>query len=98
MLKPEDAARHAYRHVVTNVVGGSGASVEVEVQEVGLQPEDVVLLCTDGLTDMLPNDRIAAILQTERDPRMACDRLVDEALQQGGRDNITAIVTHLGAS
>jgi serine/threonine protein phosphatase PrpC len=98
VLKPADAAHHMYRHVVTNVVGGTQESVQVEVQEVDLQPEDVLLLCTDGLTDMLPNDRMAAILQSERDPRTACDRLVEEALEQGGKDNITAIVTHLGAS
>lgn len=95
-LKPADAAHHMYRHVVTNVVGGTKDTVKVEVQEVDLQPEDVLLLCTDGLTDMLPNDRMAAILQTERDPRTACERLVDEALEQGGKDNITVIVTHLG--
>jgi protein phosphatase len=98
LLSPADAAQHVYRHVVTNVVGGTLDSVQVDVQEFDLQGEDILLLCTDGLTDMLANDRIAAILQAERDPGVACDRLVDEALKQGGRDNITAIVTHLDAS
>jgi PPM family protein phosphatase len=97
MLNAADAAHHMYRHVVTNVVGGSQDSVKADVQEVDLRPEDIVLLCTDGLTDMLADDRIAAILQAERDPRLACERLVDEALKQGGRDNITAIVAHLAA-
>ena len=98
MLKPEDAAHHMYRHVVTNAVGGSQSSVRVEVQEVNLRPEDVVLLCTDGLTDMLSDARIATILQSEPDSHIACDRLVNEALKEGGRDNISAIVTHFHAA
>jgi protein phosphatase len=96
-LTPDEAAHHRFRHVVTNVVGGTQDSVEVEFQEVELQPEDVVLLCTDGLTDMLSNDQIAVILQTKRDPQLACERLVEAALEQGGQDNVTAIVTHLHA-
>lgn len=98
ILKPEDAAHHRYRNVVTNVVGGSQKSVHVDVQEIDLQPEDVLLLCTDGLTDMLTIDQISAILQSERDPQTACDRLVDKALEHGGRDNVTAIVIHLDAA
>ena len=71
MLKQEDAAHHMYRQVVTNAVGGSQSTVRVEVQEVDLQPEDVVLLCTDGLTDMLSDARIAAILESEPDSHVA---------------------------
>jgi protein phosphatase len=69
--------------------------VKVDVQEVDLQAGDTVLLCTDGLTDMLANDRIAEILEADRDPKPACDRLIDEALKAGGRDNVTTIVAHL---
>lgn len=97
-LKPEDAAHHRYRNVVTNVVGASLDQVQVEVQEFELQPEDVLLLCSDGLNDMLKDDEICDILQTERDPQMACDRLVNEALEKGGRDNITTIVTRFDDS
>jgi protein phosphatase len=92
VIKPADAAEHAYRHVVTNMVGGS-RGVDVEVQEIDLQPGDVVLLCTDGLTGMLTNDHIVDILRMEHEPQKACDRLIDEALQKGGMDNITVIVT-----
>jgi serine/threonine protein phosphatase PrpC len=98
ILKPEDVAHHKYRHVVTNAVGGSQSTVRVDVQEVNLQPEDVVLLCTDGLTDMLSDARIANILECEPDSHVACDRLVNEALKAGGRDNISAIVTHFHAA
>ncbi len=95
LLDPAEASHHLYRHVVTNVVGGHLESVKVDVQEVDLQPGDTVLLCTDGLTDMLANDRIAEILEADRDPKPACDRLIDEALKAGGRDNVTTIVAHL---
>jgi protein phosphatase len=98
LLQPADAEHHVYRHVVTNVLGGGQESITVDVQEVDLQPEDIVLLCTDGLTDMLADEQIGRILREEDDSRKACDRLVDEALTQGGRDNITAIVAQFVAS
>jgi serine/threonine protein phosphatase PrpC len=53
---------------------------------------DVVLLCSDGLAEMVPDARMAAILQEEREPRRACERLVAEANDLGGKDNITVIV------
>ncbi len=92
VVKPEEAARHAYRHVVTNAVGGSQDNIHVEIKRLNVQPDDVLLLCSDGLTDMLSDERIAAILRTEIDPQKACDALVDQAIEQGGRDNVTAIV------
>ena len=47
------AARHPYRHVVTNVLGGHEPGVRVDVHKLDLEPGDVVLLCSDGLTDMV---------------------------------------------
>lgn len=98
VLKPEDAAHHAYRNVVTNIVGGSQKSVHADIQEIEIQPDDVLLLCTDGLTDMLTNDEIGNILKVERDPQSACDCLVNQALENGGRDNVTTIVAHIRAN
>jgi serine/threonine protein phosphatase PrpC len=98
ILDPADAAHHQFRHIVTNVVGGLQETVDVEVQEFVLQPDDVILLCSDGLTEMLTPDQIAAILGAERNTQAACDRLVEQALQQGGRDNTTVIVTRFSTS
>jgi len=62
------------------------------MHQLDLEPEDVVLLCSDGLTQMVPDARIAAILQEEPEPQAACERLVSEANERGGQDNITVIV------
>jgi PPM family protein phosphatase len=91
-LAPEEASRHPKRNVVTNILGGDEPGVVVEMHRLDLEPEDVVLLCSDGLTQMVPDARIAAILQEEPEPQAACERLVGEANERGGQDNITVIV------
>jgi serine/threonine protein phosphatase PrpC len=97
VIKPDEISHHPYRHVVNNVLGGGSSGVKVDVQKIDLETGDVVLLCSDGLTDMLDDRRIAAILRAERESRSACERLVTEANGQGGQDNITAIVTRFEA-
>ena len=96
-IKAEEVRAHQWRHVVFNILGGGEAGVQVDVRKADLEPGDVVLLCSDGLTDMLDDDRIAAILAAEGEPETACKRLVDEANEAGGRDNITAVVARLEA-
>lgn len=91
VLSPAQAVRHPNRHVITNVLGGHEPGVRVEMHKLDLEPADVVLLCSDGLSEMVPDASIAAILE-EQEPRRACERLVAEANDRGGKDNITAIV------
>jgi protein phosphatase len=91
-LSPKEASRHPYRHVVTNVLGGNEPGVQVEMHKLALAAEDVILLCSDGLTEMVSDARITAILHEELEPQGACERLVAEGNEKGGRDNITAIV------
>ena len=98
VITKEEFAKNRYRHVLLQAIGGQGGLVDVEIHRTRFQNDDRLMLCTDGLTDMLTNDQIGAILQSEHDPRTACEGLVDKALEQGGRDNITAIVTHWHAS
>jgi protein phosphatase len=52
-IRPEEVRRNRWRHVVTNVLGGVGARVDVEVHRADVGPGDSVLVCTDGLTDMV---------------------------------------------
>jgi PPM family protein phosphatase len=91
-LPPEGVSRHPFRHVVTNVLGGPERGVQAELHKLDLRPGDVVLLCSDGLTEMVADDRLAAALREEPDPRRACERLVAEANETGGKDNITVVV------
>jgi PPM family protein phosphatase len=91
-LLPEEAAHHRLRHVITNVVGGNEAGVNVESRALDVQAGDRLLLCSDGLTEMLTNDAIAAVLRAEPDPRAACAKLVTQANEAGGRDNITVVI------
>jgi serine/threonine protein phosphatase PrpC len=89
---PAAAAAEQMRHVVTNVVGGVKAGVKADIVRVALEPGDRLLLCTDGLTDMLTNAEIAAALAEHPQPEAACRQLVALANERGGRDNITAVL------
>jgi serine/threonine protein phosphatase PrpC len=71
---------------------GAHPDVEVDVDEVGIFPGDVLLLCSDGLTRMVTEPEIAGTLQAETRPAAAAQKLVDLANENGGMDNITVIV------
>jgi PPM family protein phosphatase len=91
-LKPEDVAHHRLRHVVTNVVGGNDKGVKVELHKLALESADRLLLCSDGLTEMVPDGEILKILLAEEDSVVASDRLVENANEAGGKDNVTVVV------
>ncbi len=91
-ISPEQASEHSMRHVITNAMGGPVPGVRVEVRRAHLEPGDVLLLCSDGLTEMVPDDEIRAVIVGEPEPRRACERLMQQALDAGGRDNVTVVV------
>jgi protein phosphatase len=91
--RPPDAEAAArMRHTITNAIGGGHPGVKADIVRAALEPGDRLLLCTDGLTDMLSRDEIAAALAEHPQPEAACRRLVAHANERGGRDNITAVV------
>jgi protein phosphatase len=90
LLTPEAARRDRSRHAVTNALG-AGGGVRGEIDKLRLKDGDVVLLCTDGLTDLVDDERIAEVLARHLDPEAACNRLVELALENGGRDNVTVV-------
>lgn len=92
VLSPKEASHHRHRHVITNVLGGEEPGVKVELHKLDIAPDDVLLLCSDGLTEMVSDDCIADILRDNQDPRLACELLVAEANERGGKDNVTVIV------
>jgi protein phosphatase len=91
LLTSEAARSDRRRHVVTNALGISGG-VHGEIHKVRLQDGDVVLLCSDGLTDPVDDTLLTEVLANHVDPEAACNRLVDLALERGGPDNVTAVV------
>ena len=91
-LTAAEAAQNPYRHIVTNVVGGTQPGVKVEVHKLALEAEDLLLICSDGLNEMVSDDRITEVLRSEPEPRGICERLIAEANAAGGKDNITVVV------
>jgi protein phosphatase len=89
------AEDHPQRSIITRALGPE-PDVEVDLQTVPAAPGDVFLLCSDGLTTMVSEERIAAVLSATTSMREAVRVLVDEANGAGGRDNITALTFRLG--
>jgi PPM family protein phosphatase len=92
IVPPEEIAGHRYRHILTNVLGGDSGSVDTEIQHFRLADRDRLLLCSDGLTDMLPDGAIAEVLCRVQASGDTARELVDRALAAGGEDNVTVVV------
>jgi protein phosphatase len=92
--RPTSVERRAQdlRHILTDAIGAGGDPPSVEVERFRLMNGDCVLLCTNGLTDMVDDDRIAEVLALRRQPAEQCAILTDLANQQGGEDNITVVL------
>ncbi len=93
-LTPTLARRHPFANIVTRALG-IRTELDVDVVRGEPQPGDIFLLCSDGLTGMVPDREIAAILAASVDPEEAVRALVDAANRAGGQDNITAIVVRM---
>ncbi|MEN0130099.1 MAG: protein phosphatase 2C domain-containing protein [Brevundimonas sp.] len=91
-VPPQDAATYPRRNVVTRALGGGSETVDPDVFWLPVSPGDRMLVCSDGLTDEVPDARIEAELKAEPDPQAAADRLVAAALAAGGSDNVTVLV------
>lgn len=87
----EEAADHPQKNVIYRVMGDN-PKVDVDIFEQRLQLEEALLLCSDGLSGMVPDDKIWHIWKTSYSPQEACDRLVEEANRAGGEDNITVVI------
>lgn len=98
LIDHAEAAPHRLRHVLTQCLGGKGSQIQPHVTRWTLRDKDRLLLCTDGLTEMVPNDRIRDLLQAGESAAATCQRLVDEALAGGGRDNVTVVVAEYSTS
>jgi serine/threonine protein phosphatase PrpC len=91
-IAPEEVRHHNKRHVLTNFLGGHHGKVKADVRWLRLRDRDRLLLCSDGLNDMVDDESIATIMGARDQPPDAAQSLVDEALERGGKDNVTVIV------
>jgi serine/threonine protein phosphatase PrpC len=97
-LREDEVAGHHLRHVITNVVGGQQLGVKVEARAFEVQSGDRLLLCSDGLTEMVTNPEIVATLDAEPLPESAATTLLARANDRGGRDNITVLIVRFDAA
>lgn len=92
ILTEKSARTHPERHILTRALGMSSPA-KPTVTSYPLQQEDLLLLCSDGLTKMLEDDDIRDIFtKAKDDPIQTCDRLIAKSLERGGEDNVTVVV------
>ena len=92
VISAEQARTHPLRNVVTRALGGK-ADLQVDMQTHDFQAGDVLLLCSDGLTTMIPDDEIARVMREgSGDIETTAQELVDAANAKGGEDNITVVL------
>jgi serine/threonine protein phosphatase PrpC len=93
-LTPEQARYHPYSNVITRCVGAS-REVEADTYSGEVQPNDIFLVASDGLTGMLDDARLQQVLSSRASPGRLVDALINEANGRGGLDNITAVVVQV---
>jgi len=94
---PENPSLWPPRQALSQALGASD-QIEPEAHQLDLKLGDQLLLCTDGLTDMVPDDEIGSILNSSKSPQESCDEFVQRAIANGGQDNITAVLVHINGS
>lgn len=90
----DDPASRSMRHVLTAAVGSLGEQVDPQVQNFKLSAGDKLLLCTDGLTEMVEDATIEQVMHEAKSAQTACQDLVDLSLAGGGTDNVTVVLAH----
>jgi protein phosphatase len=88
----EEEATARWGHLLWNVIGGGSEELVPEVYKARLQKGDSLLLCTDGLTKHVPDNDLADLLGTDLPAKECVERLVAQANDSGGSDNITVVV------
>lgn len=91
-IPQHEVSTHHLRHILTEAIGIGSGKVDVKVRHLPLLNEDRLLLCTDGLTEMVDEEEIAGVLMRGQSPQDACQTLVDLALDHGGIDNVTVLL------
>ena len=97
-IKPEEAENHPQKHVLTRALGVS-SDLEIDITELEIDAGSTMLLCTDGLTNMVRDNEILSLSNEKPEPAALAEALIDMANSRGGLDNITvAIASGIGGS
>jgi protein phosphatase len=96
-IDSREVAAHPMRHVLTRAIGACTGHSNAVVSPLRLQPDDRLLLCTDGLSDLVSDRRVGEILAAHDEPQAACDALIAAALAAGGHDNVTVVLAHFSS-
>ena len=94
-ITPEEAAVHPRRSVLMRVLGDVDAAPEIDTDVFDTAPGDRWLICSDGLSSYVSDDKIEHILATVASPNAAADRLIKESLDQGAPDNVTVVLVDI---
>ena len=94
-IEPEDDYSHPHRNLIYRSQGAGHKNIDVDVFHVVLLAGDTLLLCSDGLWEMVRHEDLKKALRAPSSPQKICDTLIDLANANGGEDNITAVVVHV---
>ncbi len=91
-IEPDEVYDHPSRNLIYRSLGAGHAEVDVDIFDEQLRPGDALLLCSDGLWEMIRDPQILEILSENEDVEQACETLIKVANENGGEDNITAVL------
>lgn len=97
LMTPEEARASSARHAITQYLGMSSSAgfFPYMISDLELREKDMYLLCSDGLTDMVEDSRMEAVLRENEEPEKAAGELLKAALDGGGRDNVTILLLYV---
>ena len=90
-ISEEEAFNHPKKNIITRAVGTS-KEILIDVFEIDILKDDIIMLCSDGLTNEIQKNEVLEILNSAKSLKNACEKLVLEAKNNGGRDNITVLL------
>lgn len=91
----EEGRVHPQKNIITRAVG-TDASIRADVYDLKLPPDCRLLLCSDGLSNAVPDETLQRVLREEREPERSCKQLLDLALSAGATDNVTVLIAQFG--
>jgi PPM family protein phosphatase len=94
-IEPDDIYSHPQRNLIYRSLGAGHKNVDPDVFHISLKSGDSLLLCSDGLWEMVRNKDLLKVLKENTDPQKVCDMLIDMANTNGGEDNITAVLVQI---